>query len=242
MTCSSCGTTIPDTAQFCSKCGTRVGARQAGWRAGLPWTLTGFFLGALAGVLVDGLFRRPVPNLAAGADAPRATAAAPFAGGGGGGAASVDIASMTPEERASRLYTRVMSLHAAGKPDSAEFFLPMALQAYGMLSEITPDAHYHIGVLLLTSGNLPAALAEADTIQKQVPTHLFADMLRARVHSLRKDAKDYDLACRNYLKHESAELAKKRPEYTEHAGTIAAFHEEATASSRGTGSTGGATP
>lgn len=235
MTCSSCGTTLSDTAQFCHSCGTRVGATAAaGWRGVAPWTLAGFFVGVLVGVGGAALLRR----------APAATAdqttgsLAPFAqpAGGGGGAASVDIASMTPEERASRLYTRVMSLHAAGKPDSAEFFLPMALQAYAMLPEVTPDAHYHIGVLQLTSGNLPAALAEADTIQKQVPTHLFADMLRARVYGLRRDTKDYDAACRSYLKHEAAELAKKRPEYTEHAGTIASFHEEAAGATRGTGS------
>lgn len=234
MNCSSCGTPLPDTAQFCHKCGTRVGAAAAGgWRAGLPWALAGFFVGALVGVVGDGLFRRPVPASAADQ---AAAPAAPFAGSGG--AASVDIASMTPGERASRLYNRVMSLHAAGKPDSAEFFLPMALQAYAMLPDRTPDAHYHIGVLQLTSGNMAAALAEADTIQKLVPTHLFADMLRARVYGLRRDTKDYDLACRNYLKHEAAELAKKRPEYTEHAGAVAAFHEEASASTKGAGTTG----
>lgn len=234
MNCSSCGKPLPDTAQFCHHCGARVGAPAGAgnWRAAAPWTLAGFFVGVLVGVMAGALFRRPTP---AGTDSAAATGApaAPFAGGGG--AASVDIANMTPEERASRLYTRVMSLHAAGKPDSAEFFLPMALQAYGMLPEITPDAHYHIGVLQLTSGNMPAALAEADTIQKQVPTHLFADMLRARVYGLRRDTKDYEAACRSYLKHESAELAKKRPEYTEHAGSIAAFHEEATGLTKGTG-------
>lgn len=235
MTCSSCGSALSDTALFCPKCGTRVGAGPRGWRSGLPWALAGFFVGALAGVLVDGLFRRPVPATVVADSAAGPVATAPFAGGGGGGAASVDIASMTPEERASRLYTRVMSLHAAGKPDSAEFFLPMALQAYAMLPEITPDAHYHIGVLLLTSGNLPAALAEADTIQRQVPAHLFADMLRARVYGLRRDTKSYEAACRSFLKHESAELAKKRPEYTEHAGTIASFHEEAAGIVRGGG-------
>lgn len=237
MNCSSCGKPLPETAQFCHNCGARVGAQSAGggWRAALPWTLAGFFVGVLVGVTATGLLRRPGPAAADATPAAGASAAPFAAGGGAGGATSVDIANMTPEERASRLYTRVMSLHAAGKADSAEFFMPMALQAYGMLPQVTPDAHYHIGVLQLTSGNMPAALAEADTIQKQVPTHLFADMLRARVYGLRRDTKDYETACRSYLKHESAELAKKRPEYTEHAGTIAAFHEEATGITKGTG-------
>ena len=232
MTCTSCGSTIPDTAQFCHKCGSRIGAAPAGggWRQGVPWGLGGFLLGALVGVLGAGLAHRP-PAPPAGDEA----AAAPPTSrpGGMGGAAAVDIASMTPEERASRLYTRVMSLHAAGKSDSAEFFLPMALQAYAMLPDRNADAHYHVGVLELTSGNMPGALAEADTIARLVPTHLFADMLRARVYGLRRDTKNYEAACRSYLKHEPGEIAKKRPEYTEHAGTISAFHEEAAGAVRG---------
>src|SRR2546422_5863680 len=73
-----------------------------------------------------------------------------------------------------------MSLHSEGKPDSAEFFLPMALQAYAMLPALDVDARYHIGVLDLTGGHAAAALAQADTIRRAVPTHLFAFMLRAR--------------------------------------------------------------
>ena len=225
MTCASCGATIPDTAQFCHKCGSRIGAAAGpgGWRQGVPWGLAGFLVGAVVGVLGSAVAHRsPAP---AATDAAAAPAMAPA---GVGGAAAVDIASMTPDERASRLYARVMSLHAAGKSDSAEFFLPMALEAYAMLPARDANAHYQMGVLLLTSGNLPAALAHADSIAQLVPTHLFADMLRARVYGLRKDTKDYQAACRDYLKHEPAELAKKRPEYSEHAGTIAAFHEEAT--------------
>ena len=235
MTCPSCGSTIPDAAQFCHKCGSRMGAASpptagGGWRQGVPWALAGFLVGALTGVLGSNLVRRAPPPATADAGGPPQTSGMPALSGGG--AAAIDIASMTPEERASRLYTRVMSLHAAGKSDSAEFFLPMALQAYAMLPTRNADAHYHIGVLELTSGNSPGALAEADTIARLVPTHLFADMLRARVYGLKRDTKDYDTACRNYLKHEAGELAQKRPEYTEHAGTIAAFHEEATGAVR----------
>src|SRR5207249_6422925 len=95
-----------------------------------------------------------------------------------------DISQMSPEERATRLYNRVMMLHTQGKPDSAEFFLPMALQAYAMLPALDVDARYHIGVLDLTGGNPVAALAQADTIRRAVPTHLFAFMLRARALEL----------------------------------------------------------
>src|SRR5207245_4056730 len=99
-----------------------------------------------------------------------------------------DISQMSPEERATRLYNRVMMLHTQGKPDSAEFFLPMALQAYAMLPALDVDARYHIGVLDLTGGNPAAALAQADTIRRTVATHLFAFMLRARALELERDS------------------------------------------------------
>src|SRR3989475_11075643 len=115
-----------------------------------------------------------------------------------------DISQMSPEERATRLYNRVMILHTQGKRDSAEFFLPMALQAYAMLPALDVDARYHIGVLDLTGGNPAAALAQADTIRRTVPTHLFAFMLRARALELERDSAGARRAYRDFLTHEAA--------------------------------------
>ncbi len=111
-----------------------------------------------------------------------------------------DISQMSPEERATRLYNRVMMLHTQGKVDSAEFFLPMALQAYAMLPALDVDARYHIGVLDLTGGNAAAALAQADA------RRAYAD----------------------FLKNEAAERTRQRPEYAEHAENLEAFHQQAT--------------
>src|SRR3989442_10142790 len=94
---------------------------------------------------------------------------------------------MAPEEPATRLYNRVLVPHTQGKADSAEFFLPMALQAYAMLPALDVDARYHIGVLDLTGGNAAGAVAQADTIRRAVPTHLFGFMLRARGLELERD-------------------------------------------------------
>ncbi|HXL34877.1 MAG TPA: zinc ribbon domain-containing protein, partial [Gemmatimonadales bacterium] len=149
MNCHACGAPLGATAKFCHKCGAQVGGTQtAGWRAGLPWAVAGAALGALLTVLVlrigassgggmrdagsvsdDDASRIPLP-------ASRST--------------PPDISQMSPEERATRLYNRVMMLHTQGKADSAEFFLPMALQAYAMLPALDVDARYHIGVLDLT--------------------------------------------------------------------------------------------
>jgi hypothetical protein len=149
-----------------------------------------------------------------------------------------DIAQMSPEERATRLYNRVMTLHTQGNADSAAFFLPMALQAYAMLPTLDIDGRYHIGVLDLTGGDAAGALAQADSIGRAVPTHLFAFMLRARAMDLQRDTAAARRAYRDFLKSEAAERARQRPEYSEHAQNLEAFHEQATAATaRTAGST-----
>ncbi|SRR5438445_1958020 len=238
MNCHACGASLAATARFCHKCGAQVGgAQSSGWRAGLPWSVAGAALGALLTVLAlrigassgggmrdaggaadDDASRIPLP-------ASRST--------------PPDISQMSPEERATRLYNRVMLLHTQGKADSAEFFLPMALQAYAMLPALDVDARYHIGVLDLTSGDAAGALAQADTIRRAVPTHLFGFMLRARALDLKRDAAGARRAYADFLKNEAAERTRQRPEYGEHAENLDAFHQQATAATAAKATRGG---
>src|SRR5438309_4147025 len=238
MNCHACGASLAATARFCHKCGAQVGgAQSSGWRAGLPWSVAGAALGALLTVLAlrigassgggmrdaggaadDDASRIPLP-------ASRST--------------PPDISQMSPEERATRLYNRVMLLHTQGKADSAEFFLPMALQAYAMLPALDVDARYHIGVLDLTSGDAAGALAQADTIRQAVPTHLFGFMLRARALDLKRDAAGARRAYADFLKNEAAERTRQRPEYGEHAENLDAFHQQATAATAAKATRGG---
>src|SRR5258708_27599084 len=174
MNCHACGAALSGTAPFCHKCGGEVGGGQAsGWRAGLPWSVAGAALGARLAVLAcrrGGWAESGVRDAGAVEDGPLpASRSTP-----------PDISQMSPEERATRLYNRVMTLHTQGKADSAEFFLPMALQAYAMLPALDVDARYHIGVLDLTGGNAAAALAQPDTSTPSVPTHRFGFLLQAR--------------------------------------------------------------
>src|SRR5438132_10752 len=223
MNCHACGTPLAAAARFCHKCGAQTsGGQAAGWRGGLPWAGVGAALGALVTVLLlrFGWSREP-------------GAVSDGAPGGGGPAPSSqlpapDISQMSPEERATRLYNRVMTLHSQGKADSAEFFLPMALQAYAMLPALDIDGRYHIGVLDLTGGDYAGALAQADSIHRAVPAHLFAFMLRARAFELRHDAAGARRAYAEFLRNEAAERARQRPEYAEHADNLDAFHTQAT--------------
>ena len=153
------------------------------------------------------------------------TSAAPFAGGGtSAGVAAPDISQMSPEERAQRLFDRVMRLDEAGKTDSVRFFLPMALGAYQQLPALSLDAHFDVGLLKLAGGDASGALAEADTIRREVPTHLFADILRARALEAQNNARGARDAYQRFLKNEPSERARRRPEYTDRANLLDAFH------------------
>src|SRR5437870_7189559 len=223
MDCHACGAALSPSARFCHKCGAHVGGAQAsGWRAGLPWGVAGAALGGLLTVVA----------LRFGASGERGAGPADATGGSAPSSqlpvVAPDISQMSPEERATRLYNRVMTLHTQGKADSAEFFLPMALQAYAMLPALDVDARYHIGGLDLTSGHAAGALAQADTIRPAVPTHLFGFMLRARALELERDPAGALRAYRDFLRNVKGERAKQRPEYAEHGQNLDAFHEQAT--------------
>ncbi|HET9706664.1 MAG TPA: hypothetical protein VFP39_00020, partial [Gemmatimonadales bacterium] len=156
------------------------------------------------------------------------TPAAPFAGGGNsGGIAAPDISQMSPEERAQRLFDRVMRLDEAGKTDSVQFFLPMAIGAYQQLPALSLDAHFDVGLLKLAGGDAAGALAEADTIRREVPTHLFVDILRARALEAQRNTRDARAAYQSFLKNEANERARRRPEYADRSRLLDSFHGEA---------------
>lgn len=137
---------------------------------------------------------------------------------------------MSPEERANRLFNRVMILAEAGKADSVRFFLPMALGAYGQLPAIDVDARYHIGLLQLAGGDASAALAQADTIARTIPTHLFIYILRAHAYQQQGNAQQERRAYADFLRNEPAEMPKQRPEYGQdaHLDVLRSFKAEAT--------------
>ena len=220
MTCHACGATLSDGARYCHRCGASTTAPATGWRVGLPWGIAGLAVGALIGVLAmrgSGAAQSVAPD-ASGAPS------APFAGSSSAGVAAPDISQMSPEERAQRLFDRVMRLDETGKADSVQFFLPMALGAYQQLPALSLDAHFDVGLLKLAGGDAGGALAEADTIGRAVPTHLFADILRARALEAQSNTRGARDAYQHFLKNEARERARRRPEYTDRANLLDAFH------------------
>ncbi|MGZ3330723.1 MAG: hypothetical protein ACXU9O_02185 [Gemmatimonadaceae bacterium] len=138
----------------------------------------------------------------------------------GGGVRAPDISSLSPQERADRLYNRVMLLATQGKADSVQFFAPMALTAYQMLSPLNADQRYDMGRIGEVAGAFPLAKAQADSILRENPNHLLGLILEARIATLAGDTAQLHSYERRLVAAQKAELAKKRDEYARHEDDI----------------------
>lgn len=152
----------------------------------------------------------------AGQTAPITTPAAAPSGGAG----SVDIASMTPQERASRLFDRIMRLSEEGKRDSVALFASMAIPVYESLGPLDLDGRYDFGRVAQVSDNLDLAQAQADTILQQAPTHLLGLILAAAVADARGNHEQRASLDRRLLDAEKNELARGLEEYTRHKSDV----------------------
>jgi hypothetical protein len=179
--------------------------------------------GALCVLLVAGIAYK----VSSGAPEPAAADMANAGSSTGISGSAPDISAMSPHERFSRLYNRIMRAAAIG--DSAEVlrFTPMALGAYEQLDDRDIDARYHAAVLHLQVGDFPAARALADTILAESPGHLFGFVVRGEVAELQHNSRTRAQAQRDFLAHYDAEMGAKRVEYLEHRPVVDEFKAEA---------------
>lgn len=228
-TCVSCAASLSPGAKFCHRCGTHVGSTLPATRESrtnaLPWIVAALALLALfamaagrgfnarRGSTVDGS-QNALPQ--AGLD-DRGTAAADDQSGG---IRAPDISSLSPQERADRLYNRVMLLATQGKIDSVQFFAPMALTAYQMLAPLNADQRYDMGRIGEVAGAFPLAKAQADTILRENPNHLLGLILEARLATLAGDTAQLHSYERRLVSAQKTELARKRDEYVRHQDDI----------------------
>lgn len=226
--CAQCGIALGERGRFCPRCGaprdgsapaagTPVAPPAAGAAVVLPWVVAGIALLALVAFIVGQQF---------GGRAPAAVAAAPSAPAGAP-ARAPDISSMSPQERADRLFQRVMTYVSAGKSDSVMFFAPMAIQSFEALAPLNAHQRYDLGLLGLVSSDGVLARAQADTILATQPTHLLGLILAMRSAGLQGDA----AARAQFAARLSAALvierAKGLPEYVDHGPDIDAAVREA---------------
>lgn len=226
--CASCAADLSPGAKFCHRCGTAVGTaapitREARTNA-LPWIVAALAFLALFAMAAGRGF-----NAHRGSTVDGSQNALPQAGLDDRGVAAddqsagvraPDISSLSPQERADRLYNRVMLLATQGKVDSVQFFAPMALQAYLMLSPLNKDQRYDMGRIGEVAGAFPLARAQADTILRENPNHLLGLILEARLATLAGDTTQLHSYERRLIAAQKTELAKKRDEYTRHQDDI----------------------
>lgn len=161
------------------------------------------------------------------AAAPEAAALPPDDGNAVQPVRGPDISSLSPRERADRLYDRIMRLDSEGKKDSAAFFAQMGISAYMMLPSQDADSRYDMGRIAEVAGAAPVAQAQADTILAQDSTHLLGLILSI---STARDAGDSATAQRmqrRLVAAQASELTKNRPEYQRHQTEIAAAIDQA---------------
>lgn len=146
---------------------------------------------------------------------------------GSGSAPAPDISAMSPQERADRLFDRVMRLNEEGKRDSVAFFAPMVVSAYQMLGVLDAGGHYDLGRIGIVVGAPTLARAEADTILRANPTHLLGLILAAQAARAANDAVTVRREYERFVASEPAELQKGLPEYARHRPDIEAAAAEA---------------
>jgi hypothetical protein len=228
--CASCSAELSPGAKFCHRCGAPAGAARPAQEPGesrtnsLPWIVAALaFLALFAMAAGRGFNAKPSNTIDGSANA------LPQAGlddrgadpdGQAAGIRAPDISSLSPQERADRLYNRVMLLATQGKIDSVQFFAPMALTSYQMLSPLNADQRYDMGRIGEVAGALPLAKAQADSILLENPNHLLGLILEARIAVLSGDSTQLHSYERRLLAAEKGELAKKREEYTRHQDDI----------------------
>lgn len=240
LACAECGAALGPGALYCHICGKRVGrgdqisapqmmpsdaAPNRGKQSLVPWAIAAVaLLAALATLAGRGFNASRGSSLDAPQNAlPQAglddRSAAPPAGGDAAVRAP-DISNLSPQERAERLFNRVMILSSQGKTDSVQFFAPMAITAYQMLEPLSTDQRYDMGRIAEVGGQLDISRAQADTILRTAPKNLLGLILGARTAQLlgqRAKKAGYD---RELLAAEKTELARGLDEYKRHEDDI----------------------
>jgi zinc-ribbon domain len=229
--CPTCQQPVREGSRFCSSCGAPLDAsitrapapglaptpapiRSSADRLRVvPWVFAGVLALTLVILLLRSGSRPPVPPAAADAAAP---------------AAAPDISNLSPAERFERLYQRIITAAQSGDQATVTRFMPMAVEAFGMLDSVTVDARYDLAMLQLHVGDMAAASAQADSIRRSNPDHLFSFVIAAAVAQWAKDDKARDAAWRGFLARYDAEMAKGRLEYQKHRSMLEEVKQAAT--------------
>ena len=212
--CPACQAPLAPGARYCHRCGHALSTDRARERNAwiFAWTMVALVLGVIV-YYVETKDAAPI-----GAD--MANAGTASGAGAPTGGRPPDISQMTPRERFLKLHDRIMSAAEQGDTGTVTRFSPMALAAYGMLDTIDVDARYHAGAIHLRIGEVAAALALADSINRESPDNLLGLLLRAEAAQVGKDPSGFEKARKDFLTHFDRQIKLNRPEYAEHRSML----------------------
>ena len=223
--CPDCNGALTPGAQFCHHCGAALKSAAPTAPSRVPWVVTGV---ALVAVIALVLFQASRSATDAG---PADTGQGAAMGGAplGGAPSAADIAAMSPEEKADRLFNRVMMYASEGKADSAAIFAPMALQSFDMIAPLDMHQRYDVGLVAIVAGQLGRAKVEADTILKKNPNDLLGLTLAMRAAEAAKNNASAGDFAKRLIAAEPAERKSTREEYQFHGNDIDAALKDARA-------------
>jgi hypothetical protein len=217
--CGECGAQLSAGARFCNNCGTAAGGTRQNASRGatkLAWLVAGAALVLLIGMVVWPMLRGersqtadnrvPIDQMGDIGNAGGTPAPGPLTG--------------TPREQADRLFNRVMTEQENGDTAQARFFVPMAVEAYGMAGELDADGYYHLSLLHYTVGNYPAAISTAEKILATSPNHLLALSSAAAAARAAGDNVKARSYYQRFLNAYESESRQTRPEYQDHGNML----------------------
>jgi hypothetical protein len=210
--CPKCGTSVQAGAKFCHNCSAKLGAAGASPGSPVPWIAAAAVVAVLVIVVAVSLL-------------PPATPSAPVA-------FPAPVVPQTPRAIADEDFNQSMMAHERGDIAGAASYGQRALDRYAALGGLDNDLRLHVGLIHIAMGNLDGTLAQADSLELAITGHLYASLLRQRVHEIRGNSSGVESAYSRFLEYYQREIDAGRPEYNEHTRMIDTFLAAASSAGR----------
>jgi hypothetical protein len=135
----------------------------------------------------------------------------------------------TPREQADRLYDRIMREREGGDTARAQFFTPMATQAYQNAEPLDDDGLYHLAAVQVVAEDFAGARSTAQRILARNENHLLALAIAAEAATRAGDAAAARAFHQRFLNAYDSEMAKGLQEYGDHAPVMPEYQRIARA-------------
>lgn len=211
--CPSCSADVEPGARYCPECGEALGGKRSGGRGvHAAWIIAAVAVVVVALVLfLPGRTDRAGPRQMT--DPP---AGAPFGDPGAAGDAGMGGFSNDMRTNADRLFNRIMTAAEQGNEGEVDQFMPMAIQAYGMVDDLDNDGLFHLAILHLTAGEHAESRQTAQRILDDSPDHILALGVAANAAAEAGDSAAAADQYRRLLEAYGRESSKPLPEYVDH--------------------------